>query len=63
VMSNFQHAGDWELEKDESTGAVKGGLHVKIYEQLTPLIKANYADSHGKLGGAVGYLTGMPAAS
>jgi secreted PhoX family phosphatase len=63
VMSNFQHAGDWELEKDESTGAVKGGLHVKVYEQLTPLIKANYADSRGKLGGAVGYLTGMPAAS
>jgi len=63
VMSNFQHAGDWELEKDETTGAVKGGLHAKVYEQLTPLIKANYADSRGKLGGAVGYLTGMPAAS
>jgi len=63
VMSNFQHAGDWELEKDETSGQVKGGLHVKVYEQLTPLIKANYADSRGKMGGAVGYLTGMPAAS
>jgi hypothetical protein len=62
VMSNFQHAGDWELDKDES-GKVKGGLHVKVYEKLTPLIKANYADARGKLGGAVGYLTGMPAAS
>lgn len=62
VMSNFQHAGDWELEKDAS-GTVTGGLHIKVYEQLTPLIKANYADSRGKLGGAVGYLTGMPAAS
>jgi hypothetical protein len=62
VMSNFQHAGDWELEKDAS-GTVTGGLHIKVYEKLTPLIKANYADSRGKLGGAVGYLTGMPAAS
>jgi hypothetical protein len=62
VMSNFQHAGDWELEKDAS-GTVTGGLHIKVYETLTPLIKANYADSRGKLGGAVGYLTGMPAAS
>ncbi len=62
VMSNFQHAGDWELEKDES-GNIKGGLHVKVYEKLGPLIKANYADASGKLGGAVGYLTGMPAAS
>ncbi|HEV8392313.1 MAG TPA: alkaline phosphatase PhoX [Dongiaceae bacterium] len=62
VMSNFQHAGDWELEKDAS-GTVTGGLHIKVYEKLGPLIKANYADSRGKLGGAVGYLTGMPAAS
>lgn len=60
VMTNFQHAGDWELEKD-ANGKVTGGLHAKVYEQLTPMIKANYADSHGKLGGAVGYLTGMPA--
>ena len=62
VMSNFQHAGDWELEKDAS-GNVTGGLHIKVYEKLGPLIKANYADASGKLGGAVGYLTGMPAAS
>ncbi len=62
IMSNFQHAGDWELEKDAS-GNVTGGLHVKVYEKLTPLIKANYADARGKLGGAVGYLSGMPAAS
>jgi hypothetical protein len=62
VMSNFQHAGDWELETDAS-GAVTGGLHAKVYEKLTPLIQANYADRTGKLGGAVGYLTGMAAAS
>lgn len=62
IMSNFQHAADWELEKDAS-GNVTGGLHVKVYEKLTPLIKANYADARGKLGGAVGYLSGMPAAS
>jgi hypothetical protein len=60
IMSNFQHAGDWELKKDEA-GKVVGGLHVKVYETLEPLIKANYADARGKLGGAVGYLTGMPA--
>ncbi|HNB27744.1 MAG TPA: DUF839 domain-containing protein [Alphaproteobacteria bacterium] len=62
IMSNFQHAGDWELEKDAS-GNVTGGLHAKVYEKLAPLIKANYADARGKLGGAVGYLSGMPAAS
>ena len=62
VMSNFQHAGDWELERD-AAGNVTGGLHAKVYEKLTPLIEANYADAGGKLGGAVGYLTGMPAAS
>ncbi len=60
VMSNFQHAGDWELKKDEA-GNVTGGLHVKVYQTLDPLIKANYADKTGKLGAAVGYLTGMPA--
>jgi hypothetical protein len=62
VMSNFQHAGDWELEKD-ANGNVTGGLHIKVYEKLTPMIKANYADASGKLGAAVGYLTGLPAAS
>jgi secreted PhoX family phosphatase len=60
IMSNFQHAGDWELEKDAS-GNVTGGLHAKVYATLEPLIKANYGDKRGKLGGAVGYLTGIPA--
>jgi uncharacterized protein len=59
IMSNFQHAGDWEIKKDAATGKVTG-LHAKVYEALDPLIKKNYADSRGKLGGAVGYLTGMP---
>jgi hypothetical protein len=60
IMSNFQHPADWELKKDDA-GNVTGGLHIKVYKQLEPLIKANYADARGKLGGAVGYLTGMPA--
>jgi hypothetical protein len=60
IMSNFQHAGDWELEKD-AAGKVTGGLHAKVYATLEPLIKANYGDKRGKLGGAVGYLTGIPA--
>jgi hypothetical protein len=59
IMSNFQHAGDWELKKDDA-GNVTGGLHIKVYKELEPLIKKNYADSRGKLGGAVGYLTGLP---
>lgn len=58
IMSNFQHAGDWELKKDEA-GKVTGGLHINVYETLAPMIKQNYADSRGKLGGVVGYLTGM----
>lgn len=60
IMSNFQHPGDWELKKD-AAGKVTGGLHVKVYEILDPLIEKNYADTRGKLGAAVGYLTGMPA--
>jgi hypothetical protein len=60
IMSNFQHAGDWELKKDAS-GNVTGGLHAKVYAALEPLIEANYADRRGKRGGAVGYLTGIPA--
>ncbi|MBI2254103.1 MAG: DUF839 domain-containing protein [Proteobacteria bacterium] len=59
IMSNFQHVGDWELKKDDS-GKVTGGLHVKVYETLDPLIKANYGDAAGKLGGGVGYLAGTP---
>lgn len=62
VMSNFQHAGDWVLEKDKD-GKVTGGLHAKVYEALDLLIGANYADTRGKLGGAVGYLAGLPAAT
>ena len=62
IMSNFQHAGDWALTRDKD-GKVIGGLHVKVYESLDPLIKANYADPRGKLGGAVGYLAGLPAAT
>lgn len=61
IMSNFQHAGDWELKKDEA-GKITGGLHINVYEKLEPLIKQNYADTRGKLGGVVGYLTGMPSA-
>jgi len=60
IMSNFQHAGDWELKKNKDTGKLEG-LHIKVYETLEPLIKKNFADSHGKLGGGVGYLTGLPA--
>ncbi|NEX62233.1 PhoX family protein [Noviherbaspirillum galbum] len=56
IMSNFQHAGDWELTKDAS-GNVTGGLHSKVYQQLDPLLKANYRNLYGA---AVGYITGMP---
>src|SRR3546814_20027558 len=62
IMSNFQHAADWELKK-AADGKVTGGLHVKVYETLDPIIRANYADARGKPGGAVGYLTGLPAGS
>ncbi len=62
IMSNFQHAGDWEIKKDAATGKVTG-LHEKVYATLDPLIKKNYGDSRGKLGGAVGYLTGLPTLS
>jgi hypothetical protein len=45
VMSNFQHAGDWEKP-----------LHDKVKEVLDPLVRANYKD---RFGATVGYLTGM----
>ena len=45
IMSNFQHAGDWEK-----------GLHDKVKDQLDPLVRANYND---RFGATVGYLTGM----
>jgi len=56
IMSNFQHPGEWELVKDES-GLVTGGLHAKVYDQLDPLIRANYKD---KFGAMVGYLAAVP---
>ncbi|WP_290969295.1 alkaline phosphatase PhoX [Herbaspirillum sp.] len=46
VMSNFQHAGDWEK-----------GLHDKVKDTLDPLVRANYKD---RFGATVGYLTGLP---
>jgi hypothetical protein len=46
IMSNFQHAGDWE-----------SALHGKVQATLDPLIRANYRDRYGA---AVGYLTGFP---
>jgi secreted PhoX family phosphatase len=55
IMSNFQHAGDWDVSKDAS-GALKG-LHAKVATTLDPLVKANYRDGYGA---AVGYLTGLP---
>ncbi|MCA1326662.1 PhoX family protein [Herbaspirillum sp. alder98] len=45
VMSNFQHAGDWEK-----------GLHDKVKDQLDALVRANYKD---RFGATVGYLTGV----
>ncbi len=44
IMSNFQHAGDWESP-----------LHDIVKPTLDPLIRANYKDRYGA---AVGYLTG-----
>jgi len=49
IMSNFQHAGDWEA-----------ALHSKVQATLDPLIRANYRDRYGA---AVGYLTGFPTLS
>jgi len=48
VMSNFQHAGDWETP-----------LHDKIKPTVEPLLRANYKD---RFGASVGYLTADPAA-
>jgi secreted PhoX family phosphatase len=45
IMSNFQHAGDWNA------------LHAKVQTTLDPLIRANYKD---RFGAAVGYLTADP---
>ena len=48
IMSNFQHAGDWEK-----------GLHDKVQATLDPLVRANFKD---RFGAAVGYLTAVPKA-
>lgn len=47
IMSNFQHAGDWESP-----------LHDIVKPTLDPLIRANYKD---RFGAAVGYLTANPS--
>ncbi len=59
IMSNFQHAGDWDVSRDTS-GNITGGLHQKVVTALDPLIRANYRDRYGA---AVGYLTGLPTLS
>jgi secreted PhoX family phosphatase len=43
IMSNFQHAGDWEKP-----------LHSNVQATLDPLVRANYKD---RFGAAVGYLS------
>jgi uncharacterized protein len=53
IMSNFQHAGDWELTKDAG-GTVTGGLHAVVYSTLDPIESAKYRN---KYSAAVGYLT------
>ena len=45
IMSNFQHAGEWQ------------GIHAKVKGPLDALVNANYKD---KFGAAVGYLTAAP---
>ncbi|MBU1467853.1 MAG: PhoX family protein [Gammaproteobacteria bacterium] len=46
IMSNIQHAGDWDDK-----------LHAKVKDTLDPYIRANYKDRYGA---AVGYITGIP---
>jgi uncharacterized protein len=48
VMSNFQHAGDWESP-----------LHDKVKAVLDPLVNGNYRN---RFGASVGYLTAEPSA-
>lgn len=47
IMSNFQHAGDWN------------GLHDKVKTELDPLIRKNFND---RFAAEVGYLTADPIA-
>jgi secreted PhoX family phosphatase len=46
IMSNFQHAGDWEKP-----------LHDKVRDALAPLIDRNYRNRRSA---AVGYIQGLP---
>lgn len=46
IMSNFQHAGDWEK-----------GLHDKVKDALAPLIDKQYRNRRAA---AVGYIAGVP---
>lgn len=48
IMSNFQHAGDWEK-----------GVHDKVKAVLDPLVRVNFK---GGFGASVGYLTADPTA-
>jgi hypothetical protein len=58
VMSNFQHAGDWEVRTVTSNGVTNTtGLHAKVFQTLEPLIDKNYENGFGA---AVGYITGLP---
>jgi secreted PhoX family phosphatase len=43
IMSNFQHAGDWEKP-----------LHNNVQSTLDPLVRANYKD---RFGASVGYIS------
>jgi predicted phosphoadenosine phosphosulfate sulfurtransferase len=47
IMSNFQHAGDWQ------------SVHSKVKDTLDPLVRKNYND---RFSAAVGYLTATDAA-
>lgn len=49
IMSNFQHAADWEK-----------GLHDKVKAELAPLIDQNYRNRRAA---AVGYVHGLPPTS
>jgi hypothetical protein len=48
IMSNFQHAGDWEK-----------GLHDKVRDSVAPMIDEQYRNRRSA---AVGYIHGLPPA-
>jgi hypothetical protein len=56
IVSHFQHAGDWELKRDDG-GRIVGGLHSGVFDVLDPLVKARYRDRRGA---SVGYLGLVP---